>query len=164
MFGGDLYSPPEGHERLPRTILDAFNRNNVSLNVLTKAGKDAAMDFDLFRRDDLFGATLTFLNPEKSKLWEPGAALPKERIAALKIAHELGIGTWASCEPVIEPEETLAVIKEAAPYVDFFWIGKWNHDARADTIDWPAFKTNVISLLDDLEKQYEIKRAFLEAV
>ena len=53
----------------------------------------AAKDFDLYGPNDKFGVTLTFDNPEDSRKWEPAAALPADRIAALKEAHNRGIQT-----------------------------------------------------------------------
>jgi DNA repair photolyase/transcriptional regulator with XRE-family HTH domain len=163
MFGGDLYAPPSGDITLPQRVLELFRKHGHPFQVLTKGGLKAVQDFDLYGPDDRFGVTLTFLDPEKSKQWEPGAALPEERIASLKAANENGIKTWASCEPVIEPEETLAVIKAAAPYVDFFWIGKWNHDERASAIDWLKFKRGAITLLENLGKPYGIKEDLKKA-
>jgi len=89
--------------------------------------------------------------------------LPADRIESLRQAHEKGIRTWASCEPVIEPAETLMVIEAVAPYVDFFAIGKWNHDARAASIDWAKFKSDAVTLLDRLGKPYRLKNDLLKA-
>jgi len=91
MFAGDPYSPPGGDFDLPRQALQLFRRYDQPFQVLTKGGTKAARDFDLYGPKDRFGATLTFLDPAKSSLWEPGAAPPSDRIESLRQAHERGI-------------------------------------------------------------------------
>lgn len=172
MFGGDLYSPPDGDFSLSRSVLELFVKYGIAFDMLTKAGIKAAKDFELYRSEDSFGVTLTFLNPEKSKTWEPGAALPEERIASLKAAKEKGIKTWASCEPVLDPEETLAVIEAAAPCLDFVWIGKLNAKGKKlpdyvkeleHQIDWHKFKAEAVALVERLGIPYELKYDLLKA-
>jgi DNA repair photolyase len=162
-FAGDLYSPPDHNFGLSRQVLQLFRKYDQPFTVLTKAGTKACQDFDLYGHNDRYGATLTFFDPNKNREWEPGAALPADRIESLRQAHEKGIRTWASCEPVIEPAETLMVIEAVAPYVDFFAIGKWNHDARAASIDWAKFKSDAVTLLDRLGKPYRLKNDLLKA-
>jgi len=163
MFAGDLYSPPGGDFSLSRQVLQTFRKHGSPFTVLSKSGLPATKDFDLYGPNDSYGTTLTFLDPAKSREWEPGAATPHDRLESLRIAHERGIKTWASCEPVIEPAETLAVIEAAAPYTDFFAVGKWNHDARANSIDWLRFKDDVVKLLEKLGKPYKLKDDLLKA-
>ena len=115
-------------------------------------------DFDLLRAGDKYGATLTFLSSKDSDEWEPGATYPGERIAALKEAHERGIFTWASLEPVIDPEQTLDIIRETHEFVDLFKVGRWNHDSRANEINWEKFGKEAIRLLKKYDKQYMIKK------
>jgi DNA repair photolyase len=40
------------------------------------------------------------------------------RIAAIKAAHEMGIRTWVSLEPVIDPDQALELIEQIHPFVD----------------------------------------------
>jgi hypothetical protein len=85
-------SSSEGNSYL-RLILEIFRDYDQPFQILTKGGKLAATDFDLYRSNDSFGVTLTFDNDADSKKWEPGAALPGDRIAALEEAHNRGIRT-----------------------------------------------------------------------
>ncbi len=155
-FFGDPYAL-EALE-ITRPALELLRKYNVPFQLLTKGGMRAARDFDLYGPRDEFAVTLTFMDPLLSQEWEPNAALPGERIAALKEAKRSGIRTWASCEPVIVPEETLSVIEASAQYVDFFWIGKWNHDERAGLVNWARFKREVEGLLKELRKAFRIKK------
>jgi hypothetical protein len=154
-FVGDIYDP-----KLPgvaRECLQACKDAGIPFRVLTKNGSAAIEDFDLYRPGDIFGCTLTLLDHEKSKTWEPGAALPEDRLRALEEAHKRGIETWASLEPVIDPAETLELIRRSHGFVDHFKVGKWNHDKRADSIDWRKFAVEVVELLDSLGCDYYIK-------
>jgi DNA repair photolyase len=165
MFGGDLYSPPEGYENLPRKILEAFNSHKVPFSVLTKAGSIAFMDFDLYTNDCRFGSTLTFDNDVDSLKWEPGAALPSDRIKALKIAHDdYRIKTWASLEPVIIPEQSLHLIDLTHEFVDHYGVGKLNHNPELEkTIDCHKYLADAEALLKGYGKSYKIKKALAEA-
>lgn len=155
-FIGDSYDLGRDDDDL-RAVLELFHKSGVSFQILTKGGMKAARDFDLYRPGDKFGCTLTFFDPVKSKEWEPGAALPEDRLRALEEAHKSGIETWASCEPVIDPAETLELIRRSHKFVDHFKVGRWNHDKRADGIDWHQFAGDVVELLDSLGCDYYIK-------
>jgi len=158
---------PAGWASSPtRTRLQTIKEAGRNIQILTKNPMDAMRDFDLYDLGDSFGVTLTFLDPKKSKQWEPGAALPEYRITVLKAAKESGIKTWASCEPVIEPDETLVVIEAAAPYLDFVWWGKLNTEGKnlpdyiidiERQIDWSKFKSDAIALSKRLGLAYDIK-------
>lgn len=108
----------------------------------------AAKDFDLYGSNDKFGITLTFDNDADSKKYEPGAALPADRIASLKEAHRRNIHTWVSMEPVIYPEQTTHLIELTHEFVDLFWVGKLNRSPKATwtpapewpAVDWPSFE------------------------
>jgi DNA repair photolyase len=129
-----------------------------SFQVLTKGGTKAIQDLDLYRDGDRFGSSLTFINDEDSIKWEPGAAVPEDRLDALRTAHDRGIETWASMEPVIDPAQTLRLIEESNEFVDFYWIGKLNHAPETESsIDWVRFRTDVELLLKSLDKKYGIK-------
>jgi DNA repair photolyase len=126
--------------------------------ILSKAGNNIRRDFDLLDNDDYIGATLTFNNKEDSLKWEPGAALPEERIQVLKETHDKGINTWVSLEPVIFPEQTLDLIDNTYEFVDMYKIGKLNYHQKAKEIDWQAFATKAIGKMKKYNKNYYIKK------
>jgi DNA repair photolyase len=131
-FTCDPYQPLDVELKLTRQIIQRFQLFGISPNILTKGGSRSTRDFDLLAKDPgaKYGATLTFLDESQSLQWEPGASLPQDRIKALREAHSLGIHTWASLEPVIDPEQSLQIIRETAAFVDEFKIGRWNYDPR----------------------------------
>jgi DNA repair photolyase len=161
-FACDPYcaDAPEGMTRAAiKTIIESGN----AVNILTKGGALATRDFDLLAgTKSLVGATLTFWDENLSLEWEPKAALPKSRIMMLFEAKMAGLQTWASIEPVIIPEQSLKIMRMAAPFVDTFKIGKWNHDKRSNEIDWGVFLRGAVALCERLGKHYVIKEDLLK--
>ena len=145
---------------LTRAAMQLLHAHHYPVHVLTKGGTRAAADFDILgaRPGDAFGAALTFADPDDSAAWEPNAAPPDDRLEALSLAHERGIRTWATVQPVIDPEQSLELIRRAHRYVDVFRLGRWNEDARADDIDWAAFGRRAVDLLEALGKEYYLKQ------
>jgi DNA repair photolyase len=157
-FTCDPYQPIERDHRLTRRTLEIFTANGVRARVLTKGGSRCLDDLEHLKDNRaIVGASLTFTNDSDSLRWEPGAALPLDRIATLETLHRAGIETWASLEPVIDPSQTLKLIRYTAPFVDTFKVGKWNHAASAKAIDWAKFARDAVALLDSIGARYYIK-------
>lgn len=80
----------------------------------------------------LFRMTITSLDDNLSRLWEPGAPLPYERVAALRLAFESGYQTSVSVEPMIgSVEHTIDLYKAVYPYLtEDIWFGKMNNISR----------------------------------
>jgi DNA repair photolyase len=160
-FTCDPYQPIETELKIMRRVIEMLHANNVGVRILTKAGSLPQRDFGLLEAHpelSAYGATLTFSTSMLSAGWEPGAALPSDRIRSLEEAHKRGISTWASLEPVIVPAETIELIHMSAPFVDLFKVGRWNHDIAAEAIDWKAFVKEAVDTLRSLGKPYYIKQ------
>lgn len=54
---------------------------------------------------------------------EPGANKNEERLQAMSELHNAGISTWASIEPIIDPQKSLDVVKRCIDFCDHFKIG-----------------------------------------
>lgn len=163
-FTTDPYSRFDLEHGLTRRALEIFRRHEVPFQILTKGGMRAARDFDLYGPRDVFASTLTFVDPAKSREWEPGAALPEDRFEAVRLARQIGIRTWVSLEPVISPAESLRIIDVMAPHVDLFKVGILNYHPLGKTIDWKAFGSEAVRRLEKYDKEYYIKddlRAYL---
>lgn len=156
-FTCDPYQEIDADLRLTQRTINLLHRWGYRVTVLTKGGTKALRDLHLFGRGDRFATTLTFLDPEKSRLWEPEAALPFDRIQAIQQFAAVGIMTWVSLEPVIEPLASLEIIKAVAPWVEAFKVGTLNHHPLAKQIDWRLFGSSATHLLDTLgyERQWE---------
>lgn len=160
-FTCDPYQPVNDDAGSTRRTISLCHENGVAVTILTKAGACSEKDFDLLAANphlSRYGATLTFLNLQDSLVWEPGAAQPEERLSALRKAHEMGIPTWASLEPVIDPFQSLEIIRRTSDYVDEFKVGKWNHSTRAAAINWSTFAREAVALLEQFGKKYYIKK------
>lgn len=161
----DPYQPADTVHALTRQALEILGEHNMNCQVLTKGGTLASRDFDLMKKHGFrFGTTLLFMNEKLQAEWEPHAAPVHNRIEAIRTAHDLGIYTWVSVEPVIDTAEALAVIESLSDCVDFWKIGKLNHMPKVEAeIDWHAFYQEVTSLLRSLKAKFYIKddlRAF----
>jgi len=140
-FMSDPYQDDEAAfiTRQALLICEAHGFRNV--NILTKAGFRAVADFDILKRNGWkFGSTIIFRSDGLRAEWEPGAPSIESRYEAVREAHAAGIYTWVSVEPVIDPAESLKVMRDLKPFVDLWKVGKLNHNkAIEDTIDWPTF-------------------------
>ncbi len=155
-FTCDPYQPHE--DGFTRQVLEILVEYNVPFSVLTKGGMRAVRDFDLYAGGaGHFGTTACFASDQLRRDWEPGAATMQSRQEALATAHEQGIRTWVSIEPVIYPIEALRLIERRFDIVDEFRIGKLNHHPHAQTIDWAAFAWDALAALQDSGCDWRIK-------
>ena len=157
-FTGDPYCHADVLIELTRRVLKMLSEAKAMIAVLTKGGTRCLRDIDLFKSWPSplkVGATLTFLTPAKSEQHEPHASLPVDRLIALRELHEAGVRTWASIEPVIEPKESLAVIRESLPFVDEYKIGKLNH--VENNTDWAQFLRDAVAIMREARKPFYLK-------
>lgn len=159
-FTSDPYQPIEEKECITRRAIGILGENRMQISVLTKNGPLARRDFDLFKKYDVnFGTTLLLTDEKMREEWEPGAATLEARRRAIFEAHEAGIRTWVSMEPVLDPQQALALLNgHLSKAVDVWKIGKLNHDAaREKAIDWKLFLGRMITRLWELGANYYIK-------
>ena len=152
-FSCDPYQP--AGNKATREALQVLRLHDIPFQVLTKGGLRAARDFDLYGPRDAFAVTLTSVCFPVAMSHEPNAASPDDRCRALIRAKRHGIQTWVSLEPVIDPDESLEVIRQTHTYVDFYKVGTLNH--AANKTDWRAFGIRAINLLEKLGKRYYVK-------
>jgi len=171
-FTCDPYQPIDEVHRLTRQAIILLHANGFDVTILTKAGKRAERDFDLLsprlieHSSDEFATTLTFLDETNSLKWEPRAAAPSSRIDTLKKAHDLGIKTWVSLEPIIDLAESIEIIKQPHTFVDLFKVGKLNYAeklpdsfrAQVKNINWRKVVMESIAALKQYGCRYYIKK------
>jgi len=157
-FSCDPYQPLDTKEHVTREVIKILKANDIPFQVLTKGGLRAVCDFDLYGPTDAFATTLTFLDGSKSQEFEPLAASPRHRILAIETAKKNGIQTWVSLEPVIDPEQSLEIIRQTHHIVDHYKIGKVNHsDNDLPAGQWRKFGIEAIRLCREYETDYYIK-------
>lgn len=149
---------------ITRASIEILQNAGHKVCILTKGGERSEADFDILRDGlDEYATTLTFTpeRTEQSLQWEPGAAPPQERIDALRFASLMGYRTWVSLEPVIDPQQTLALIASTFTFVDLYRIGKLNYHPHGVTIDWPTFAVQAVDLLEEVGATYQLKKSLL---
>lgn len=154
-FLSDPYQPLEAEEGITHRALEIVRAHGLRSKILTKGREElVSVDFGLMRSAGTeLGITVSFVDDRARKRWEPAAAPVEERLALLEKAHAIGIRTWVSLEPVIDPAQALAVIRAALPYVDFWKVGKLNHMKDVEKkIDWPRFRKDVLDLFAEAGK------------
>lgn len=155
-FLSDPYQPLEAYEGITHRALEIVRSHGLRSKILTKGREGlVSADFGLMQQAGTeLGITVSFIDDKTRKRWEPDAAPIEERLALLAKAHAAGIRTWVSLEPVIDPAQALAVIREALPYVDFWKVGKLNHMKEVEQrIDWPRFRQDVLDLFSEAGKR-----------
>jgi len=148
-----------------RDVLNILELYKLKVTILTKAGNQCIRDFDILARNKWrFGMTFTSCRDASVQRTEPRAANPWERMALLSAAHESGIRTWVSIEPVLDAAEALEVIEtlRSRKIVDSWKVGKWNHAPPGERQpDWKMFLQNARHILKD--EQVYWKKDLLEA-
>jgi len=171
-FTSDPYPPEEENLGLTRKVLEILSNTNHKVMVLTKNPKTpATRDIDLFinsSADMWLGTTVISLE----KTWfEPKAPPPSERLKYIKEAHEKGVKTWLSIEPII-PETTFPeeIVEQTLNYVDFYVLGAFNY---AKQLGFKYTKEQLkkwylnhvkeaVKILNKNKKQYHIKIELLK--
>jgi len=134
-----------------REIIMAIKEAGAHVQVLTKGGDRASRDFDLLDSGDSFGITLSGFD-------EPMASLSTNRIVTLMNVAALGVKTWVSFEPVINPSVVMDDIKVIPNIVSrdtLLKIGKLNH-YKSET-DWKAFGLEAEKICKENGWNYYIK-------
>lgn len=146
-FTSDPYQPLAGESFATRHTIQKMHDHDINVTILTKGGRRSEADFDILGPGDVYATTLTIWDYNWQD-WEPNAASPSERIAALEEAKKLGLETWVSFEPVIRPSHTLTLLNDVGYLIDHCKVGPLNYASRLPDylreqippdIDWAAF-------------------------
>ncbi len=161
-FVTDPYQPIEAETQLTRQAIIALHSVGLNVIILTKGGLRSMRDFDLLTPQDAYATTLTIDNPADSLKWEPHAALPAERIDALRQAHNRGIETWVSFEPTIYPEQTKQLFLATKDIVGHYKVGTINYHPQGKSINWFKHGWEMKRLLDSYGAKYYFKNDLLK--
>lgn len=157
----DPYSVHDKDTAITRQAIEIFMKYECKIAILSKGGNRCLRDLDLFKKYPSgkikFGTTLTFLNDTIRQKYEPMASPCQDRLDVLEIIHDVGIKTFASIEPVIDPLESLRIIAGSLPHVDQYKIGKLNHDKNSKNINWTKFLKDSLSIIRPYGKEIYVK-------
>lgn len=168
-FVTDPYQAIEQETQLTRKSIMALHDAGLNVHILTKAGLRSMRDFDLLTKDDAYATTLTLTDESDSRIWEPNAAPPTERIEALKEAHRLEIETWVSFEPIIYPKQTYSLFHTTRGFVGHYKVGTFNYANKlpanlrpqVQNISWWNFGWEMKRIMDDHNTRYYFKKDLL---
>lgn len=156
-FSCDPY--PTGCESsATRKIIRLLKDSGNHVQILTKG--DGQRDFDLLDENDWYGITYAgydaqYVVNDIQVPQESGAVSPHERIYHLAKAHERGIKTWISFEPVLNAVDVLNYLELNPGYVDRVKIGKLNY--HPSDIDWADFGRRAERICRTYRMDYYIK-------
>jgi len=157
-FLSDPYQPEEAERGMTREALCLFREARVPVGVLTKAGELPKRDLDLLAETGAhLGVSLSWTDDADRAEWEPNAGTVAERVSLLRTAHDAGIRTWVSVEPVVDSAQALAVVRELTPWVDEWRVGKLTKHEAAKRVDWRTFTAEVYALLRSTGRAYLLK-------
>lgn len=172
-FVSDPYPPEERSNKLTRRVLEALRDSDNTVLVLTKNPLLALRDTDVYGKRFALGTTVITMNKRYWHYWEPNTLYPpSRRLWALKTAHEVGIHTWLSIEPII-PYTTLPenIVMKTLDYVDYYVLGSFNYPERLGyttytyDIRYRWYRRHIpktIEILEQHGKPYLIKKELSE--
>lgn len=168
-FTCDPYPVLHSSKLITREALLILEAYGLSAQILTKAGKRSTVDADILKRNNWkYGCSMTCSSEETRLEYEPFSAPYLERKEALTTMKTIGIYTWVSLEPVLDPKQTLWIIENlllrADTTPDFWKLGRWNYDQEANKIDWVDYYNKATAVLDSNNQKYMVKSDLLKSV
>lgn len=102
----DIYQPIEKKYKITRATLEILLRYDFPISILTKSDL-VVRDIDLLKRFSNcdVGLTITTLDGQVVKDFEPLSSSPQQRLKVLEILHNVGVKTYAFIGPIL-PELT----------------------------------------------------------
>lgn len=110
----DAYQPLERKYQITRAILKVLLKYDFPVSILTKSAL-VLRDLDLLKqfKDCEVGLTITTLNEEAARDFEPGSSRPQERLKALEELRSDGVKTYVFIGPILPKFTDLELIFEA---------------------------------------------------
>ncbi len=122
----DPYMPIEARYKITRKILEIIASSNhktkFTIEILTKSAL-VKRDFDLLKKLNVeVGCSINSLDSSISKIIEPFASSPKERINALKEAKKQGIKVYGFISPVLPGITNLEELFRELSFCSYVWV------------------------------------------
>jgi len=140
----DPYQPLEANYMLTRSCLEILAENNWPVVIQTRSSI-VLRDIDILRRAKYLeaGLTITTVDDDIRRLFEPNAPPVKERLNTLDELHQNGIRTYAMIAPILPGAETLPNVLEGK--VDYIIVDRMNYHYA----DWVYRKYGLEDKLTD---------------
>ena len=105
--------------------------------------KEITQKYTHYRKQIQFRFTVTSIDDDLLKFWEPNASGFGERLESLKHAFNMNFRTSVSIEPFLDYDPS-RVVKEVAPFTtESIWIGRMNYILRHVSLKRKRFSTTV---------------------
>ena len=149
----DPYTPLEVKYKLTRKILEILSKppyhKKFSLEILTKSTL-VKRDFDLLKKLNVeLGCSINTLNKNITKIIEPKASLPKDRIKVLKEAQKQGIKVFGFISPVLPGMTNLEKLFKELKFCDYVWVEVLNTRTYVFNRFLPVIKLNFPNNVED---------------
>ena len=143
---------PTGYDTTAtREVIQALKEYGNHVQILTKG--DGRRDFDLLDGEDWYGVTIDGGSTPIELIHT--RKMPAFRLGDIHVAHNMGIKTWVSFEPVLWPEQVIGAIRAHNEYIDKAKIGKLNY--RPSNTNWAQFGRDVEAVCREVGLDYYIK-------
>ncbi|MFH1105823.1 MAG: radical SAM protein [Candidatus Aenigmatarchaeota archaeon] len=147
----DAYQPVERKYELTRKILEILLEAQFPIEILTKSSL-IARDADLIKNfhDAEAGLTITTLDDDARKIFEPNSSPVEEKLQALKTLKDAGINTYAFFGPMLPKisDQNLEGYFDALNGIaDFVYVDKLNLKPGTWSKLAPALEKNYPSLV-----------------
>jgi len=98
----DSYQPVEAKYKITRQCLEILSQFSFPIAILTQS-KLVTRDIDLFKKFKEIEVGMSFItmNEKATRIFQPLAASPGERVKALKKLHQAGIKTYIHVGPIL---------------------------------------------------------------
>lgn len=144
----DAYQPVEKKYKITRGVLKVLLKYDFPISILTKSDL-VTRDIDLLRQfsECDVGLTITVLDENVAKDFEPHSSSPQRRLKALEKLHKAGVKTYGFIGPILPKLTDLRSIFEALQNkVDFVMAeslnmrcGNWEDIKRVLKNKYPQF-------------------------
>lgn len=153
----DGWQPVEARYGLTRRCSELLLEKGFQVNVLTKSAR-VLEDLQIFRGGKArIGVTITTLDENFRKLWEPRCSSVRERLKVLKKARQAGLSTAVMFGPLLPDLSDSArsirrLFQSAAKLeVDCIWVDALNPRPRV----WPSVSRLLTRKFPDLFTRYQ---------
>jgi len=151
----DPYMPNEAKYKLTRKnleiIVNSQYKDKFTIEILTKSSL-VKRDFDLLKKLNVeVGCSINSLNLSISRIIEPFASPPKERINALKEAKKQGIEVYGFISPVLPGITNLEELFKELRFCSYIWVEILNIKKPILNRLLPVIKGHLPNKLKDFE-------------
>jgi len=131
----DAYQPLERKYKITRSIIEVLSEYRFPFSILTKSDL-VLRDLDILKKLDNLdvGLTITTMNDNVRRHFEPHSSSVESRVRALKELHENGISTYVFIGPILPRlTEIRPIVSTVKNFVNSVWAetlnvkcGNWN--------------------------------------